>query len=87
MSHGHQNSSTMHCMSAACLVLMVDGEPATFEALAMQLLHEVNSMAAITVNCGVQPTKYKPYLSNILKVSQWTCPPWAHRGVQPVRCI
>lgn len=49
-------------------MLMVDGEPATFEALAMQLLHEVNSMAAVTLACGVQITKYKAYLSSLLKV-------------------
>lgn len=47
---------------------MVDGQVATFEALAVQLLHEVNTMAAVTLTQGIQPTKYKPYLSSLLKV-------------------
>jgi hypothetical protein len=40
----------------------------TPELLAQQMLWEVEVAAALTVNKGLQPAKYKPYLSGLLKV-------------------
>eukprot|EP00775_Hariotina_reticulata_P011494 gene11494-11637_t len=40
----------------------------TPELVAQQMLWEVEVAAAVTVNKGLQPAKYKPYLSGLLKV-------------------
>lgn len=42
----------------------------TPELLAQQMLWEVEVAAALTVEKGLQPAKYKPYLSGLLKVRQ-----------------